>query len=50
DIANTTSRTGVNKKILRAIEYISQFNVQVVYKPGKDYIILDTLRRLPTIL
>ncbi|KAG6062997.1 hypothetical protein E4U32_001733 [Claviceps aff. humidiphila group G2b] len=46
DIVNTTSRHAVNKKLIRAMEYVSQFNVKAVHKPGKDHLVPDALSRL----
>ncbi|KAF7561559.1 hypothetical protein G7046_g2573 [Stylonectria norvegica] len=48
DIANTTARPSVNKKLVRALEYISRFNVRVLHKSGETNLIPDALSRLPT--
>ncbi|RKL28359.1 hypothetical protein BFJ72_g12457 [Fusarium proliferatum] len=47
DIVNTTARTAVNKKLIRALEYISRFNICVIYKPGREHAVPDALSRLP---
>ncbi|KAI3540897.1 hypothetical protein CABS01_06785 [Colletotrichum abscissum] len=46
DIANSTARTTANKKLVRALEYMSQFDIKIVHKPGKDHLVPDALSRL----
>lgn len=48
DITNSTSRATANKKLIRAMEYISQFDIQIIHKPGNDHVVPDALSRLPT--
>ncbi|KAM0740599.1 hypothetical protein ACQRIT_005783 [Beauveria bassiana] len=48
DIANSTSRHTANKKLIQAMEYISQFDVRVLHRSGKDHVVPDALSRLPT--
>jgi hypothetical protein len=48
-IENTSTHHAVNKKLIRAMEYISQFNMRVLHKSGKDHVIPDALSRLKTI-
>ncbi|KGQ08839.1 Transposon Ty3-I Gag-Pol polyprotein [Beauveria bassiana D1-5] len=48
DIANTTSRQVVNKKIIRAMEYASNMEVRVIHRRGIDHVVPDALSRLTT--
>ena len=36
----------INVRLIRAAQFLRQFNLKVRYKLGKDYIILDVLLRL----
>ena len=47
DIANTTARSGASKKLLRALEYLSQFQVRLFHRKGADHVIPDALSRMP---
>lgn len=47
DIVNTTALSSKNKRLVRAMEYISQFSVEVYHKPGRLHIVPDALSRLP---
>ena len=47
DVANTTARSDANKKLLRAIEYLSQFQVRLFHKKGATHVVPDALSRLP---
>ncbi|KAJ2992809.1 hypothetical protein NUW58_g2043 [Xylaria curta] len=47
DIANSTASSNANRKIVHALEFISQFNIRILHKPGKKHIVPDALSRLP---
>ena len=38
----------VNKKLLNTMEYVSMFDIRIIYKPKHDYLVPDALNRLPT--
>jgi hypothetical protein len=45
-ILETTSTEYSNLQLVQASEYIQYFNLDIKYKPGKMYIVLDTLSQL----
>ncbi|SPJ80246.1 uncharacterized protein FTOL_08638 [Fusarium torulosum] len=47
-ITNSTTRIAVNKHLIRSMEYLSQFNIRFIYKPGREHAVSDTLSRLPS--
>jgi RNase H-like domain found in reverse transcriptase/Integrase zinc binding domain len=50
-VLQTTLRTAnvdkLNPRLIRASQYLSQFNIKVRWKPGKAHIVPDALSRLP---
>ena len=36
----------INVRLVRASQFLRQFNLEVRYKPDKEYIVLDALSRL----
>lgn len=48
DIVNTTALSVSNNKLLRALEYLSYFDIRFVHRPGHEHLIPDALGRLPT--
>lgn len=43
---NSSSTDKMNLRLVRASQYLSQFELDVRYKPGKQHIVPDTLSRL----
>lgn len=43
---NSSSVEKLNLRLIRASQYLSQFNLQVVYRPGKIHLVPDALSRL----
>lgn len=39
DITNATVRTFVNKRLDRAMEYVSRFNIRIIHRSGTDHTI-----------
>lgn len=48
-IVSTTSTMRMNVRLVRASQYLRQFNLEVRYKPGKEHIIPDALSRLASV-
>jgi RNase H-like domain found in reverse transcriptase len=50
-VLQTTLRTAnmdkLNPRLIRASQYLSQFTLDIRWKPGKAHIVLDALSRLP---
>ena len=44
----TTSTDKANMRLVRAAQYLSQFDLDVRWKPGRQHIVPDALSRLPT--
>lgn len=44
----TTSIDKLNTRLVRASQYLSQFDIDYRYKPGKQHVVPDALSRLPT--
>ena len=42
-ITSTSLTTRINVRLVRALQFLRQFHLDVRYKPGKEYIILDAL-------
>jgi hypothetical protein len=49
DITTTVSTERLNLRLVRALEYISRFPLDIRHKPGKSHIVPDALSRLSTI-
>ncbi|RYC62820.1 hypothetical protein CHU98_g3380 [Xylaria longipes] len=47
NIASSTASSNSNRKIVHALEYISQFKLRIIHKSGKSHIVPDALSRLP---
>lgn len=45
---DSTSANKLNMKFVRTSMYLSQYNFNVIYKPGKLHIVFDALSRLPS--
>ena len=48
DIANSTAMSNKNLRLVRAMEYISMFDMRVLHKPGRQHQVPHALSRLPT--
>ncbi|EAQ91761.1 hypothetical protein CHGG_03696 [Chaetomium globosum CBS 148.51] len=46
DITSSTSTT--NKRLIRAAEFFSTFDLRIQHKPGKFHVVADALSRLPS--
>ena len=38
----------LNPRLIRALQYLSQFNLDIRYRPGKEHIVANALSQLPT--
>ena len=48
-IVSTTSTMRMNTRLIRASQFLKQFNLNISYKPGKEYIVPDALSRLASL-
>ena len=48
-IVSTTSTMRINVRLVRASQFLRQFNLEVRHKPKKEYIISDALSRLASV-
>jgi coproporphyrinogen III oxidase-like Fe-S oxidoreductase len=46
NLTTTTSTQKQNLRLVRASQYLSTFNLRVIYKPGRIYAVPDALSRL----
>ena len=46
NLTTTTATDKLNLRIIQALKYLQQFNLNIRHKPGKTHIIPDTLSRL----
>jgi hypothetical protein len=42
-----TSSVGVHRRNVRWLEFLSQFDFEIVHIKGKDNVVADTLSRIP---
>jgi hypothetical protein len=47
-ILSSSAVDRVNLRLVRAYQYIQQFNLQLFHRPGKENRVADALSRLPT--
>ncbi|EPE10789.1 retrotransposable element [Ophiostoma piceae UAMH 11346] len=48
NISNTTAASAQNLRLVKAMEFVSGFELDVVHKPGKTHYIPDALSRVPS--
>ena len=46
---STSSTDKLNLRLVRASLYLSQFNLRVFHKPGKEHVVPDALSRLKSV-
>jgi hypothetical protein len=47
-LMKTTNINKLNLRLVRASQYIQLFNIEIRHKPGRTYLVLDALSRLPS--
>ena len=48
-IVSTSSTMRMNTRLIRASQFLKQFNLDISYKPGKEHIVPDALSRLASL-
>lgn len=48
-IVSTTSTMRTNVRLIRASQFLRQFNLEVTHKPGKEHIVPNALSRLASL-